>query len=121
MKSEPYRIQPGDYAQFTRIVAPAEKMKIRGAGNSNHDCVVKEREIIDQGGSGLVLSVSKNAAKIGDEKVMTGRVDAGPLLKVVTAILDDAILVGKQQQMDLGLFDTDAAPSMYGTDSKGHQ
>lgn len=116
-----YEIQPGDYAQFTRIVTPVRKAKVRGAGGSNHDYVVEDRKIIHQGGSGLVLSVSKTATKIDDVKVMTGRVDAGPLLKVVTAVMDDAILVGKQQQMDLGLFDEGPAQAMYGTDSKGHQ
>lgn len=114
-------IQPGDYIKFSRIVAPAVKQKIRDSFGGNHDAVIEDRKIVDQTGGGLVLGVSKGHAKIGDEKVRTARVDAGPWLKTVTAVLDDSIVVlGEQMALGMEVANAQvAAIGMYGTDAKG--
>lgn len=73
---------------------------------SIHDYVVFTR-IIDrndygvrycrrQGGSGIVLKVNKAKTRIKDhvkalETYRTARVDAGPWMGIVTAVIDDAI------------------------------
>lgn len=113
--------QIGDYVSFTRVVAPAVKQKIRDSFGGNHDAVITDRRIVDQRGSGLVLRVSSGESVVGDAKVRTMRVDAGPWLKTVTAVLDDTVeLLG--EQMGLGIEVANArvaAAGMYGTDVKG--
>lgn len=87
--------QPGDYVRFTRHVVKLTRFS--------------DPLVVMRGGTGLVLSVNK-----ATKKVKTGtrygeytnyhvaKIDAGPVLGVVTAILNDAVIVGKQEQLDFG-------------------
>lgn len=92
-------IRAGDYVRFTRVVDPKVTASAKSANGTRFTHVVRAERIVQQSGSGLVTSVGKRARKVGDAKVLTGRVDAGPVLGIVTAVLDDAVLVGVQQQM----------------------
>lgn len=70
-----------DYVVFTRVI---DKDKW---GN---------RRCIRQGGRGIVLKVNKSKTRIKEhttkvESYVTAKVDAGPWMGVVTAVLDDAI------------------------------
>lgn len=87
-------IDKGDYVRFWRIVKPAVKSGSRDSTGKRHLYTVEEATIIAWSGSGLVTSVAKNARKIDGEKVRTARVDAGKPLGMVTAVLDDAQIVG---------------------------
>lgn len=126
-----YEIQAGDYVRFERVVQD------RGAPCVTYDdperktgptaWTSKDKAIHVVGGAGYVVSVAKTVKKLPRvdgtmEKVRTARVDAGQLLGIVTAVLDEAVLIAKQQTMDVGdLFTTEATRGMYGTDAKGHQ
>ena len=121
-----YQIAKGDYVKFTRVVTPKVTQRVRDSVGGNHDAVLSDRFISERSGSGYVVSVRKStqALPVGapdsdsSEKVLTGRVDAGPLLGTVTAVLDDAILIGKQQSLNIDIQEEIEA-GMYSQDVKG--
>lgn len=122
-----YEIQKHDYIKFQRIVVPQKKKRIRDSFGGNHDIVESDRYVYPCSGSGYVLFVSKSTLSINNpfdpdgpnDKVRTARVDAGPLLGTVTAVIDDAVLIGKQTTMDLGYTVKDEMGGMYHQDAKG--
>lgn len=113
-----YELKVGDYVKFTRVIAPAIKKRNRSSFGGNFDIEVTPRRLVDQGGSGQIMSMAKNRTSIDDERVRTARVDAGPWLGNVVAVIDDAILVGKQIVFDIAEEEV-VAQSMYGTDVRG--
>lgn len=114
-----YEIQPGDYVAFTRIVTKAVNVKIKDASGKDHGYQAEEREVIQRSGSGIVNSINKGVSVIRGQKVRLGSVDAGPVLgKSLKVVMDDAVLVGKQQSMfDMAADSTGIG--MYGQDAKG--
>lgn len=129
-----YEFQVGDYIEFKRIWFPEKESKVvRSPGEARP--VIRPAipaQILEQGGSGMITKLHREPKKLVEKsidamgqtdlkitKVRTAKVDAGAGLGSVAAIIDDAILVGKQQC----LFDMDAvetkAVGMYGTDAKG--
>lgn len=111
-------INAGDYVSFSRIVQPGIYETYRDATKKAYKVLKQEPCWIDQGGSGLVLKVSKSERNIDGEKHRTARIDAGPKLGIVTASIDDAVIVGVQQ----GLFimdDASVSASMYDVTGDG--
>lgn len=114
-----YEFEPGDYIAFTRIVQNERPFKFRtdySTGRALVDPAIPE-QVVPQAGVGQIVSISANLRKVGDEKFIVGRVAAGKPIGTVTAILDDAILAGKQES----LFDMAPAAksdkfSQYGSD-----
>lgn len=93
-------ISVGDFVRFTRVIKPQKARSHRPKHlTETFTAILEPAALIEQGGSGLVLKVNKTSKSFDGKKYRVGRVDAGPLLGVVTAVLDDAILVGVQQSM----------------------
>lgn len=109
-------LKPGDYVEFSRIVRTERETKLRSATGESAG-YLRERTVVDSvSGSGLVLKVAKARKRVDGVLYHTARIDAGPLLGVVTAILDDAVLIGVQQAMPLSIEESaGSAPNVYGT------
>lgn len=90
------RIQPADHFPFT-INDYISFERIVKLESKYHD-----PRIDTVSGTGLVLKINPGQSKVSGEKVSTGRVDAGKPLGVVTAVLNEAVLVAKQETMQLG-------------------
>lgn len=97
-------INPGDFIGFKRIIKPAVKRRIRDSVGGVHDYEIEPAELIQHAGSGQVQRVAKSQKVFGTTAYSTARVATSN--GVVTAIIDDAVLIGVQQQ----LFDTQQAP-----------
>lgn len=118
-------IQKGDYISFTTVVQPAVKASHKGAGGKKFEYVVTEARWIEQPGSGIVLKVNKTKKRLPPSfdfssmhDHMTARVDAGPWLGVLTVSIDDAVLVGVQDALDVGAAQ-ESFESMYSTTGDG--
>jgi hypothetical protein len=110
----------GDYIEFTRIVHGKRGVRHRTDYDTGRAIVVPEipEQVLPQGGEGQVVGPSRQR-RVNGESYTTASVYAGKPLGKVIAILDDAILVGKQQS----LFEVDevkeVGPNVYGSDAKG--
>lgn len=94
-------ISEGDVIRFTRYVQPPLTKTLRDASGGRHTRVTDDAKVIKHGGIGTVSSLSKHHKNIDGVKYRVARVNAGSLLGTVTAILDDAVIVGVQQSMEL--------------------
>lgn len=117
-----YQFQVGDYIQFTRIVQPKKKCGFRTDFNTGRVIATPEipEQILPQRGEARILKVYGEPKKVDGVKYATAKAEAGKPLGQVRVVLDDAILVAKQD----GLFDAteldvaDVGPSIYSTDAK---
>ena len=129
--ADTYDFVKGDTIQFTRIYFPKRPSKIvatPGAARAVVEPMIPE-QILEQRGEGAIAEVHKSPRKVvvsrtatGEpvhETVHTAKVHAGAGLGYVAAVLDDAILVAKQQ----GLFEMapeeEKPQGMYRTDGVG--
>ena len=110
-------IEANDYVTFTRMIKPAVRQRVRSTTGEKFDYEVSPAELVECSGSGLVRRVAKNKKKFGAETYQTGRVATAN--GVVTAILDDAVIIGTQTRMDLGCEAVASVPSMYDTQGDG--
>jgi hypothetical protein len=86
-------VKPGDFVRFSRIITKPHRLA--------------EPRVERQGGSGLVLSVNKTPQRIATgvginkriDAFRVARIDAGPWMGVVTAVLNDAAKIGEQEQL----------------------
>jgi hypothetical protein len=119
----------GDTIAFTRIYYPRRPSRVvatPGAATAIVEPAIEE-QILKQSGEGVIHAIHSTERKVqgltrgGRIKttvVQTAKVHAGAGLGYVAAVLDDAVLVAKQQS----LFDMAAdqkSQTMYGTDVKG--
>lgn len=118
-----YELAVGDYISFTRIVRPKQVgMKFQLDFDSQPGVTLSrqvnntEARIVAAPGEGRIKSISRSEKKIDGERVRTGRIDLGKFEGIVTAILNDAVLVGKQMTFDTGEVAQVATQTMYGTD-----
>jgi hypothetical protein len=120
-----YEFQNGDYIEFKRIVHAEQSVRHATDYATGRPKVVpaSPEQILPQAGNAQILRIIKEPRRVktpsGVVEVQTARAAAGAPLGTVTVVLDDAILVAKQQ----GLFDMaveQSAESMYGVDAKGH-
>lgn len=101
-----------DWIDFKRIIAAPETVKVRSAFGENHDYALQERRIEARPGRGIIRSIAKGRTIIDGLEVRTARVNVGKYDGgTITVILDDAVLVGKQQSL-FGA-ESQAGPSMY--------
>lgn len=104
-------INPGDYITFTKMIRPAVKRRVRDSVGGVHDYEIEPAELIEYHSAGLVKRVNKSQKVFGTTAYTVGRVQTSD--GVVTAVLDDAVLIGIQQHLfDLDLL-ADHAISMY--------
>lgn len=77
-----------DFIKFTRVIASGGRFR--------------DDEVVRRGGSGSVIRVNKGKKKVRDGSVYaTASVDCGGAVGIVNAVLDDAIIIGSQQQMEM--------------------
>lgn len=131
--ADTYDFVKGDTIRFTRIYYPKRPSRVVSTPGAARAIVEPEipAQILPQTGEGAIAEVHKEPRKLTTktldkygntdlkvETVRTAKVHAGAGLGYVAAVLDDAILVAKQQ----GLFDFAAeeerAPSIYDTDGR---
>lgn len=112
-------ISEGDYVRFTRMITPAKKQRVRSSTGQNFDYETQPAMLIEHAGQGVVRKVAKNPKRFGDERLRTARVDTGGILKIVTAVIDDAVIIGTQTHMDLGCEAKPIAMSQYDVTGDG--
>lgn len=115
--------EPGDYIAFTRIVHAKQDVRHRTDYATGRPVVVPEvpEQVLPQAGQGQVQRIVKAPRKVNGQAYATARVACGKPLGTVTAIIDDAVLIAKQQSLfDMEPSKIDARGAMYGTDAKGH-
>ena len=78
-----------DFISFRRVVRYQETLDANGFTSR------KRNVIVEQSGSGMITRLNKT--KVCGVRV--ARVDAGPWLGTVSAVLDDAETIGQQQAM----------------------
>lgn len=116
-----YVFQVGDYIAFNRIVQNERAFSFRTDFSTGKAIVTPAipEQILPQGGEGQIVSIAKKLRVVGGEKFRVGRAVAGKPLGTVTVILDDAVLVAKQES----LFDmapvVEAGRNVYSGDAKG--
>lgn len=120
-----YVFQVGDYIKFERIYVSAKDVGHRTDHATGRAIVVPARhaQVLPQSGQGQIVRIAKSAKKmeVGKkiERIWTAQVAAGPVLKTVSAVLNEATLAAKQE----GLFQMDAVEQsgsgMYRQDAKG--
>lgn len=114
-----YELRVGDYIEFTRIIRPAKKGRWeRGSLFGTHWIHEIPEAVINEPGSGRIEKIGKDR-KIGDDRFRVARVATGAWMGVVTAVLDDAVLIGKQMTLEVGNESApEHGPSVYGTDGR---
>lgn len=125
-----YVFQVGDYIKFERIYVSAKDVGHRTDHATGRAIVVPARhaQVLPQSGQGQIVRIAKSAKKMEVpgprggkkiERIWTAQVAAGPVLKTVSAVLNEATLAAKQE----GLFQMDAVEQsgsgMYRQDAKG--
>lgn len=119
----------GDTIAFTRIYYPRRPSRVvatPGAAQSIVEPAIEE-QILKQAGEGVIHAIHSTERKVQSTTrggrikttvVQTAKVHAGAGLGYVAAVLDDAILVAKQQSL-FDMAPEHEAQTMYGTDAKG--
>lgn len=113
-------VKAGDFIRFHRVIRAAQDVKHRTDFDTGKAQVVQPtaQRVEDLGGAGLVLKLQGDV-KIDGETYRTAKVDAGPWIKSVRAVLNDAELQGVQTSLGLAhSHGVAAAAGMYSTDSK---
>lgn len=111
----------GDYIEFSRIIQPKRPVRFRTNYETGAPICLPEipEQVLPQRGQGQIVNLKDGPRRVKGESYTVARVNAGVPLGFVTVILDDAVLVGKQQ----GLFELDevkdTGPNVYGSDAKG--
>ncbi len=115
-----YVFQQGDYIKFQRIIQAKREVGHRTDYETGKAIVVPEipEQVLPQSGEGVIVKLSK-PRKVKDEKFNVAQVYAGNPLGKVCAILDDAILVGKQGSLFEAEAASGGAKSIYTSDAKG--
>ena len=115
-----YQFQPGDYIRFTRIVRGKSGVRFSTDYTTGRAIAHPEipEQVLPQEGSGRVIGEQK-IKKVKGEKFAVIKVDAGKPIGQVNVIVDDAILVAKQDSLfEMAPVDV-AGPNVYGSDAKG--
>lgn len=119
----------GDTIAFTRVYHPRVASKIVATPGSARPITEPgiEEQILKQKGEGAIIAIHSSPRKVkritrgGNVKVdvvHTAKVHAGPGLGYIAAVLDDAVLVGKQNSLfDMAPIEERAA-NVYGTEGK---
>lgn len=106
-------ISVGDYISFTRIIQPAERLTSKSATGQRFDIITQPEIVILQSGSGIVNKINTTKKRIGGTNYGTARVDTGPVLGVVSVVLDDAVIIGVQQELFTNLVNNSGSVNMY--------
>lgn len=115
-----YEFQVGDYIAFNRIIQPEQKCRFRTDYDTGKPIAIPAtpEQVLPQRGQAQIVSISKGEKNVDGVKYRVARAHAGKPLGVVTVILDDAILVAKQQGLfEMALVEEDGY-NVYGTEGR---
>lgn len=115
-----YQFQPGDYIRFKRIVRGKTSVRFSTDYDTGRPIAHPEipEQVLPQEGEGLVVGEPK-IKKVKGEKYTVIKVQAPKPLGKVNAVVEDAILVAKQDSLfDMAPVEK-SGPNVYGADAKG--